>query len=38
MAFHTPFKMIIDLRIYHKTGKYEQAIGRHVVKGKATYW
>ena len=37
MAFHTIFKIIIDLRINLKTGNYEQAIGRHVVKRKATY-
>jgi len=37
MAFHTLFKLIIDLRIHHKIGNYEQAMDRHVVKREATY-
>ena len=38
MAFHTVFKMLVDLRIHNETGKYEQEMGRHVLKRKATYW
>jgi len=38
MAFQTFFKIIIDLRIHHKTENYEQEMGRHVLMRKATYW
>jgi hypothetical protein len=37
MAVHTLFKMTTDLRIHHKIGNYEQAMGGHVVKRRATY-
>jgi len=37
MAFHTFFKLIIDLKIHHKTGHFVQEMGSHVSKGKATY-
>jgi len=32
MAFNTPFRLIIDHRIHHKTENYEEAIGLHVPK------
>ena len=38
MAFHTTFKMIVDLKIHHKRGNSEQAMGRHVLNRKATDW
>ena len=38
MGFHTHFKMIIDLRIHHKTGNYEQVMGSYVLRRKAAYW
>jgi hypothetical protein len=38
MAFHTLFKVIIDLRIHYKTRNYEQAMGSHVLKTEDTDW
>ena len=36
MVFHTPLKMILDLRIYQTRENYEQAMGSHVLKREDT--